>query len=133
MSAAQKPLHTPGIGLDLVDLDRFAESWSRSESGFRRRVFTDKEQAECDGRTDSLPHYAARFAAKEAAMKALGTGWSHGVGFTDFEILSDGKSAPRVCIYGEAAERLKQSGVRGLEVSLTHTPSTAGAVVMLVR
>lgn len=120
----------PGVGFDLVDVDRFRLAMERNGRRFRERVFTPQEQAECDGRADPILHYAARFAAKEAGMKALGTGWSGGVGFRDFEVHSNGKQAPRLELHGKAAEVAQRLGLRGLRVSLSHTERSAGAAVV---
>lgn len=122
----------PGLGLDLVDLDRFRRALERGGEAFLRRIFTAAERAECARRPDPAPHLAARFAAKEAAMKALGTGWTRGVAFLDLEVRSDGARPPSLEVRGRAAEVLAEQGFRGLRVSLTHTARTAGAVVQAV-
>ncbi|HBF22258.1 MAG TPA: hypothetical protein DDW23_00460, partial [Planctomycetes bacterium] len=80
-NAAIKP---SGVGIDLVEIDRFRVSLETGGEKILNKLFTAQEQASCNTRKDPIPHYAARFAAKEAAMKALGTGWTRGVAFTDF-------------------------------------------------
>ncbi|HEX9792613.1 MAG TPA: holo-ACP synthase [Planctomycetota bacterium] len=122
----------PGLGLDLVDLDRFQQAMERSGEAFLARIFTGQERAECAQRSNPLQHFAARFAAKEAGMKALGTGWTGGVGFHDFEVISDGANPPRLYLYGKAAEVMAAHGLRGTRLSMSHTERTAGAVVQLL-
>ncbi len=121
----------PAIGIDLVDVGRLRDSIERGGQAFLDKVYTADEQAYCAGRADPAPHYAARFAAKEAAMKALGYGFGQGgVGFRDFELLRDDAGRPRLQLAGAAAERARESGVRGLRVSITHTDHGAAAVVV---
>ena len=129
-----EPLQAPGVGIDLVEIERFRAVMERNGQRLLDRVFTPAEQRSCESRADPPVHYAARFAAKEAAMKALGTGWGqHGVGFLQFEIQSDGKTAPRLLLTGKAAELAGQAELRGMRVSLTHSETTAGAVVVADR
>ncbi len=122
----------PGLGVDLVEVERFRSSLEHGGPAFRDRLFTAAEQAECEARPDPAPHYAARFAVKEAAMKALGTGWSGGLAFTDFEVHSDGRSAPGLQLRGRAAERAREAGILAWRVSLSHTRALAVAVVLAV-
>jgi holo-[acyl-carrier protein] synthase len=121
----------PGIGIDLVEVERFRASLERGGQAFLDKLFTPGEQADCGGRADPAPHYAARFAVKEAAMKALGRGYGQeGVGFRDFELLKDDGGRPSLRLHGAAAEFARARGLRGLRVSLTHTATSAGAVVL---
>lgn len=113
-----------------MDVDRFRLAMERHGERFRQRVFTPHEQAECDCRADPILHYAARFAAKEAGMKALGSGWSGGIRFCDFEVHSDGRLPPRLVLHGKAAELAGRLGLDGLRVSLSHTERSAGATVV---
>lgn len=117
-----------GLGIDAVDVDRFRSLLDRRPL-VRRRLFTAGELAALEGRTDPVPGLAARFAAKEAAMKALSTGLG-GIDFVDVEVLSAPGGAPRLSVSGRAAARALALGVAGWHVSLTHTGSLAAAVVV---
>ena len=121
-----------GLGIDLVDVNRFRESLEKGGEKFRNRIFTPAERDSCEARKDPTPHYAARFAAKEAAMKALGTGWSGGIAFTDFEIHSEGSGPPALQVAGKAAKVATEHGIEAWTLSLTHTDHTAGAVVLAI-
>jgi len=118
-----------GIGLDLVSVAEFrriAESTAR----FRERVFRGEEIEFCSSRADPWPCLAARFAAKEAVMKALGTGWSQRVDFADIVILGGGERAPQVRLSGEAAARVQALGGR-VHLSLTHAGGFAAAFAIV--
>ncbi|KAA3606699.1 MAG: holo-[acyl-carrier-protein] synthase [Planctomycetota bacterium] len=121
----------PGIGIDLVEISRFGEVLDRQGEALLRKVFTAAERRECEGRAQPKQHFAARFAAKEAAMKALGTGWADGISFHDFEVHSDGKGPPRLQLAGKALELVEKLGLGEAKLSLTHTGESAAAVVMI--
>lgn len=120
-----------GLGTDLVEVPRFHRSLERHGDRFERRVFTDGERRDCEGRGDRAQALAARFAAKEAAMKALGTGWAGGVGFVQIEVVREADGRPRLRFTGAARERFESLGGTHAHVSLSHQPSTACAVVVL--
>lgn len=116
-----------GIGIDAVDVDRFRRSLERTPT-LRTRLFTDAELQYLASRVDPIPGLAARFAAREAAMKALDQGlgaW----GFHDISVVRDGLGPPKLLVVGKAAEVAAGFGVRGWQVSLTHTDTVAMAVV----
>ncbi len=115
------------LGIDLVDVARIEKSVDRWGKRFLDRVFTSAEIEYCQGRGERFRSLAARFAAKEAAMKALGTGWQHGVRWVDLELVREPGQAPRIQLHGRAAELAE--GCRFL-VSLTHTDTQAIAVVV---
>jgi len=119
------------IGIDIIEIARVEEVFSRQGERFRKRVFTEAEVDYCERRASRLSSYAVRFAAKEAAMKALGTGWSGGVRWRDIEILRGNKGAPALHLYGRALERLREIGARRAHVSLTHSREIAMAQVVL--
>ena len=101
---------------------------------FRERVFTPRERDYCDARgAASAQHYAARFAAKEAALKALGTGWSGGVGWRDVEVINDSSGRPELILSGTARELFRLSGATRTHLSLSHTAEHAVAQVILER
>jgi holo-[acyl-carrier protein] synthase len=105
---------------------------ARWDDKFLRRVFTDAEIAYCRARRDPVPHFAARFAAKEAAMKALGTGLSLGVRWRDLEVRRDRGQAPRLVLHGRSREIGRARGGRAMLLALTHDGDYALAQTMLV-
>jgi holo-[acyl-carrier protein] synthase len=120
-----------GLGIDLVDTERIAAVLDRHGRRFSERVFTVAERHDCDGRRDRALAFAARFAAKEACMKALGTGWSAGVAFAQIEVVRGAGGSPELRLSGAARARAEALGARRLHVSLTHQPGAAAAVVIL--
>ncbi len=120
-----------GIGIDVVRVERIGESLARFGERMERRLFTEGELAYCRTFSDPLPHLAARFAAKEAASKAIGTGMSHGVGWKDFEVIQPGGRQPRLELRGVALERFTALGCTASHLSLTHDGGLAIASVVL--
>jgi holo-[acyl-carrier protein] synthase len=123
---------TLGIGIDLVRIDRMREVIARWDERFVRRVFTEGEIAYCRSRRDPVPHFAARFAAKEAATKALGTGLSLGVRWRDLEVCRERGQAPHLVLHGRARELVLARGGRHMLLALTHDGDYAVAHAMLV-
>ena len=119
-----------GLGTDLVSIGRVEELLSRHGERFLSRVFTPTERAQCLGRARPAIHLAARLAAKEAAMKALGTGWSLGVRWQDVEVHSRGDIPPSIHLDGVAKTRADARGIRHTLVSLSHDGGYALAVVV---
>jgi holo-[acyl-carrier protein] synthase len=113
-------------GVDIIEIDRVADVLARHGDRFLNRVYTADEIAHCRGRISEL---AARFAAKEAVMKALGTG-VRGVSWRDIEILPNRRGKPLVFLYNRGAARAERIQLRGLEVSLTHSREYAIAMVV---
>jgi holo-[acyl-carrier protein] synthase len=120
-----------GIGLDIVETARIARALARHGQRFEERVFTPAERRGFGARKDRAVALAARFAAKEACLKALGTGWTRGISFLQVEVLEDDGRRPRIELLGEAAARAKALGVRRVHVTLTHEPGIAAAAVIL--
>ena len=120
-----------GIGLDVVETARLERALTLHGRRFEERVFTADELRDCGPRRDQAVVLAARFAAKEACMKALGTGWTQGISFQQIEVLDGTAGAPRLQLLGKAAERAREMGVRRVHVTLTHEPGIAAAVVIL--
>ena len=118
------------VGLDLVEIDRFRTSLERGGVRFRERLFTPREQALARPLGREAEFLAGRFAAKEAVLKCLGTGWSQGVAWRDVEILSTPGGAPELSLAGRAAEVAAGLGFRGWTLSITHTERTAAAVAV---
>src|SRR5438045_5460207 len=121
-----------GLGFDATDIPRVREVFDRYGERFLRRVFTDAEVAYCMRQRDPVPSLAARFAAKEAAMKALGTGHSRGVYWTGIEVVRRG-GPPQLRFHGGAAVRFEALGATGSLLTLTHSQELAIAHVLLVR
>lgn len=120
-----------GLGMDLVEVERFARVMERQGEAFLRRVFTEHEREYCDSKRDSAPFYAARFAVKEAVAKAFGTGIGERMSFLDIEVRHLDSGAPTVELRGPAAELARQRGVCGVLVTLSHTDTVVGATVLL--
>lgn len=119
-----------GHGVDLVEVERIARSAERFGSRFLERVFTEGERNyACEGRR-CHEHLAARFAAKEAVFKALGTGWAQGAGWTDIEVVHHASGRPGLVLHGRAADLARSMGVKGWHLSLTHTNDLAMASVI---
>ena len=118
-----------GIGIDIQDVGAFAECVRETGDDYLRRVFTAQEIAYCDSTANTMETYAARFAAKEAAMKALGTGWD-GVDWQDFEILNEPSGRPRLYLSGNAAIILAAHGITSSWISLSHVRDYAVAQVV---
>ena len=119
------------IGIDLVEVSRLEEVFARRGDRFRARVFTDGEVSYCESIGSKFASYAARFAAKEAVMKALGTGWSEGVGWKDIEVVSQPGIAPAISLHKRALDRMREIGASRVHVSLTHSGDLAVAQVVL--
>jgi len=120
-----------GIGIDATDIPRVSALVAKYGDRFLRRVFTDGEIAYCTRHRDPTPHLAGRFAAKEAAMKALGTGHAEGVLWTDVEVVRTA-GPPRLHLHGAAAERAAAMRVRHSFLTITHADAIAIAQVMLM-
>lgn len=119
-----------GLGTDLVAVSRLEAILARHRERFLERVFTPGEREECLDRARPAPHLAARLAAKEAAMKALGTGWGQGVHWREIEVRSTGRHPPLLALHGAARRQAERQGVRQTLVSLSHDGDYAIAVVV---
>jgi holo-[acyl-carrier protein] synthase len=120
-----------GLGLDATDIDRVADVIERHGERFLRRVFTDTEIAYCTRRRVPAIHFAGRFASKEAAMKALGTGHTQGVLWRDVEVVRGG-GPPRLQLHGGAARRFAAMGGQASLLTITHSDDLAMAQVMIL-
>jgi holo-[acyl-carrier protein] synthase len=120
-----------GVGTDLVDLARIGAALERHGEALLARLFTPRERELLAKDTPQVERVGARFAAKEAALKALGTGWGQGVGWHDVEVLGGRGQPPRLVLGGAAATRLAALGGTAAHVSLTHTSALASATVIL--
>lgn len=122
-----------GIGTDLMEIERVEHSIARFGERFLDRIFTAGERRYCERKKNAAESFAARFAAKEAGAKALGTGISRGVGWQDFEVRRAPGQRPELHLSGRAAELASQMGVVRVSLSLTHTRGLAMAVVVVER
>lgn len=121
-----------GIGIDLVELERIQQSLDRFGDRFLRRILTDLELTRMpENPANKVAFTASRFAAKEATVKALGTGFSRGVGFKDVEVVTPDTRKPEIELHGRALEVAGELGAKKVFVSLTHERSMAAAVVIL--
>lgn len=120
-----------GIGSDLAEVGRIKRSLARWGDRFLNRVYTDRERAYAARKANAAERFAARFAAKEAGMKAIGTGWNFGVTWKDFEVVNESSGRPTLRLNGVAKQIAATLGVRQISISLTHTAEIAFAVVIL--
>lgn len=120
-----------GVGSDLTEIDRIEASIARFGERFLRRIFTREEIAYCVRKKRPGESFAARFAAKEAGAKALGTGISHGVSWREIEVQRERSGRPRLVFFGRAAQIASSQGVTAVALSLTHTRNVALAFVVL--
>jgi holo-[acyl-carrier protein] synthase len=120
-----------GTGIDIAEVPRIRHSIERYGDRFIRRIYTAGEIRYCDSKANRMERYAARFAAKEAAMKALGTGWNHGVRWLDCEVTRMPGGRPTMSFHGKAGEFAAKLGVKNIALSITHTAEQAMAQVIL--
>ncbi len=120
-----------GLGIDAEDVERVRLVIERHGSRFLEKVYTPQEVAYVEDKANRFERYAARFAAKEAAMKALGTGWAKGVHWRDLEIINSPEGCPSLKLTGGALSRAMELGYRRAHVSMSHTRKTAFAQVIL--
>ncbi len=121
-----------GIGIDIIEIKRIKRVLENNPA-FREKVFTAREIAYCDSKASSELSYAVRFAAKEAFMKALGTGWNHEVSWSEIETVSEQSGPPILRISGRTAETLAKRGITFWHLSLSHEKEYAVACVVLER
>src|ERR1700683_2350182 len=120
-----------GTGIDIAEVPRIREAIDRFGQRFLERIYTAGEIRYCDSKANRVERYAARFAAKEAAMKALGTGWSHGVRWRDCEVARMPGGRPTIAFHGKAGEIAAKLGAKHVALSLSHTAEQAIAQVIL--
>ena len=120
-----------GTGIDIAEVPRIREAIERHGQRFLHRIFTEGEIQYCESKANRIERYAARFAAKEAGMKAIGTGWNHGVRWRDIEVARKPGGRPTLLLHGKAAEFAARLGATNIALSLTHTAEQALAQVIL--
>lgn len=120
-----------GMGIDIIEVPRVEAAIARFGTRFVQRVFTDAEIRYCESKQNKFERFAGRFAAKEAALKAIGTGWKRGVAWRDVEVSREPSGKPTIAFSGKAAEFAKRLGVRRASISISHTAEQAIAQVIL--
>src|SRR5204862_2325678 len=120
-----------GVGIDIAEVDRIRGAIDRHVRRFLERVYTPGEIAYVERKANRFERYAGRFAAKEAGMKAIGTGWKRGVRWQDFEVANLPTGRPTLKLHGEAARIAGQLGVKLISLSITHTAQLGMAQVIL--
>lgn len=121
-----------GQGIDIIEVARIEKQINRGDR-FKDRIFTTREREYCDGKKNGAQNYAARFAAKEAFFKALGTGWRGGMTFQDVEVVNDELGKPEIVLYGKAQQLAEENAIKRIHVSLTHLKDYASSVVTLEK
>jgi len=121
-----------GAGTDIIEVRRVEEKLLRT-GGLKDKLFTPAEIAYCESKHSPAQHFAARFAAKEAFLKAMGTGWSGGHKFSEIEVINNPQGKPELFVHGKVREFCQAHGIGLMEVSLTHIKDVASAVVVLER
>ena len=119
-----------GLGLDIAEIDRIEAALTRHGAAIVERLFTPREAAYCESYRNKFERYAGRFAAKEAAMKALGTGWRMGVRWRDIEVVREPSGKPTLHLEGIAAKFAERLGVKNIALTITHSGNLALAEVI---
>jgi holo-[acyl-carrier protein] synthase len=119
------------MGVDIAEVGRIEAAIERHGEVFLKRIYTAREREYCEQFKNKYERYAGRFAAKEAAMKALGTGWRRGVRWVDLEVVRETGGRPALALAGEAGKIAQQLGVKNIALSITHTETQALAQVVL--
>ena len=122
-----------GLGADIVECVRIGKMIDAHGELFLQRVYTDREIRYCQSRRQATEHFAGRWAAKEAVLKALGTGWRRGISWRDVEIRNDPSGQPRVAVRGEAKEIAKKLGLSDVLITISHCRTMATAYAIAVR
>lgn len=125
-------MNIAGIGTDIVECLRIAQMIERHGELFLTRVFTEREIQYCSSRKAATQHYAGRWAAKEAVLKAMGTGWAKGISWRDIEVCNDEGGRPSILLDGAAREICERRGVHEMLISISHCRSHATAYALAV-
>lgn len=126
-------MNLTGIGIDIVEVARIADAIERHGEPFLARLFTADERSYCESRKPAARHYAARFAAKEAVSKALGTGIGANAGWIDIEVVHDSHGAPKIRLDGAARDFAREQGIHEILISLSHAHDYAAANAIAIR
>lgn len=125
-------MRTIGIGTDIAEIDRIKAMAAKHPESFLTRVYTADERAYCETKKQSAQHWAGRWAAKEAVLKALGTGWSQGIAWIDVEVRTSPEGKPSIRLYGGAKNRAESLGVTDVLISISHCDAYAVAFAQAV-
>ena len=125
-------MNVSGIGTDIVECLRIRNMIERHADLFLTRVYTPQEIAYCSTRKASVEHYAGRWAAKEAVLKAIGTGWARGITWQDVEVRNDVSGAPKIALSGQVREECQRQGIADMLISISHCRSHATAFAIAV-
>ena len=120
-----------GIGIDIIEVARMEKQISDGGSSFQKRIFTENEITYCEQKRNKAQHYAARFSAKEAFFKAIGTGWRNGLTWKEIEVLNDDLGKPNIFLHGKTKQFIEDNHIKNIHLSLSHLKETAVAVVIL--
>jgi len=115
------------LGIDLIECSRIEHTWRQHPERFLARILTPAERAYCEGKKNPVPHIAGRFAAKEAILKVMGTGWRGQIAWTDIEVTNDSAGQPYVVLSGHTREVAHGLGITQIHLSITHTQNYAAA------
>ena len=121
-----------GVGIDMIEVERIKHNIEK-DAGFKEMVFSKNEIAYCEAKANRFEYYAARFAAKEAFMKAIGTGWTAGINFNEIEVVHSLEGKPEMIISGETQKKVSLFGIIKILVSLSHLKKYATAVVIIEK
>jgi holo-[acyl-carrier protein] synthase len=121
-----------GIGTDIIKVDRFEKMVAKGRKNLKT-IFTEREMDYCESKTRRSEHYAARFAAKEAVLKALGIGWRDGFAFSDIEILNDNLGKPEVFLHGKVKNYFKTQKIKQIKIYMSHSKENAIAFAILEK
>jgi holo-[acyl-carrier protein] synthase len=121
-----------GTGIDIIEIERVENQISKS-AGFKETIFTGGEIEYCESKKNKAQHYAARFAAKEAFFKAIGTGWRDGMAFIEIEIFNNDLGRPEVFLKGKTKETSAKLGINHIHVSLSHIKNLVTAIIILEK
>lgn len=121
-----------GIGTDIIEVERIEKQLEKN-SGLKEKLFTSGEIAYCETKKNKAQHYAARFAAKEAFLKAIGTGWRDGLQFNEVEVTNDQLGKPLLVLYGKTKDFVAEINITNIQVSLTHIKDMVNAIVIVEK
>lgn len=121
-----------GTGIDIIEVDR-VENQISTNNGFAEGIFTKREIEYCESKKNKAQHYAARYAAKEAFFKALGTGWRYGMAFIEIEILNNQLGKPDVILHGKTKDFSEKQLIKNIHVSLSHINKVVAAIITLEK
>lgn len=121
-----------GIGTDIIEVERISKLLEK-DSSFKNKIFTELESEYCENKKNKAEGYAARFAAKEAFFKAIGTGWRGEMSFNEIEVINDSLGKPEIKMYGKVLEFFTEQKITSVHVSVSHIKSVAVAIVILEK